>query len=164
MAPGDHGSTFAGSPFVCHVAKTTLDILSEPSFLEAVRSKGERLRQGLRAALQGNAHVLEVRGQGLINGIQLDVVRHALACVLYCRSVAAIWVQERRAQMAKAAQACVHAAVTMAEVCWCGRNCKMGGCHVMGALCTSPAGQGKGSRSLALVIKEAWCFLRSAQV
>lgn len=73
MAPGDHGSTFAGSPFVCHVAKTTLDILSEPSFLEAVRSKGERLRQGLRAALQGNAHVLEVRGQGLINGIQLDV-------------------------------------------------------------------------------------------
>ena len=74
IAPGDHGSTFAGSPLVTHVAGVTLDILSEPQFLEGVRAKGERLRQGLREGLQGNPHALEVRGQGLINAVQLDAV------------------------------------------------------------------------------------------
>ena len=40
-----------------------------------VRSKGERLRSKLREALGHNPHVKEVRGLGLICGIQLDVVR-----------------------------------------------------------------------------------------
>ena len=40
-----------------------------------MRSKGERLRAGLREALGGNPHVKEVRGLGLLCGIQLDVVR-----------------------------------------------------------------------------------------
>jgi 4-aminobutyrate aminotransferase-like enzyme len=40
-----------------------------------VAARGERLRAGLREALAGNAHVKEVRGQGLICGVQLDVVR-----------------------------------------------------------------------------------------
>ena len=39
-----------------------------------VRHKGERLRSGLREAFGGNPHVKEVRGQGLICGIQLDTV------------------------------------------------------------------------------------------
>lgn len=72
MKPGDHGSTFAGSPLVCHAALTTLDIISQPSFLSDVISKGERLRQGVREALGSNQHVKEVRGLGLICGIQLD--------------------------------------------------------------------------------------------
>ncbi|KAK9812412.1 hypothetical protein WJX73_008840 [Symbiochloris irregularis] len=72
MAPGDHGSTFAGSPLVTHVAAVTLDILSQPEFLQGVQSRGERLRKGLREGLQGNPHVKEVRGQGLINAVQLD--------------------------------------------------------------------------------------------
>jgi len=42
-----------------------------------VAARGERLRAGLREALAGNAHVKEVRGQGLICGVQLDVVRPA---------------------------------------------------------------------------------------
>jgi len=40
-----------------------------------VRSKGERLRSKLREALGHNPHVKEVRGLGLICGVQLDVVR-----------------------------------------------------------------------------------------
>jgi len=50
-------------------------IIAEPGFLEGVAARGERLRAGLREALAGNAHVKEVRGQGLICGVQLDVVR-----------------------------------------------------------------------------------------
>ena len=72
MAPGDHGSTFAGNPLVCRAAVTTLDIIREPAFLADVRRKGDALRAGLEAALAGNSHVKEVRGAGLIVGIQLD--------------------------------------------------------------------------------------------
>lgn len=72
MAPGDHGSTFAGNPLVCHAACAVFDIINDASFLESVHRKGEALRAGLRAALAGNAHVVEVRGTGLIVGVQLD--------------------------------------------------------------------------------------------
>ncbi|PSC75723.1 acetylornithine aminotransferase [Micractinium conductrix] len=74
MAPGDHGSTFAGNPLVCHAACTVFDIIAEPEFLASVERKGKLLRSGLRAALAGNPHVKEVRGLGLICGIQLDVM------------------------------------------------------------------------------------------
>lgn len=72
MKPGDHGSTFAGNPLACHVACTTFDIISDSAFLADVERKGELLRAGLRAGLGDNAHVQEVRGVGLIVGIQLD--------------------------------------------------------------------------------------------
>jgi acetylornithine aminotransferase len=47
-------------------------VISNPAFLEAVNTKGERLRAGLRASTQGNPHVKEVRGLGLLVGVQLD--------------------------------------------------------------------------------------------
>lgn len=72
MKPGDHGSTFAGNPLVCQTACTVFDIINEPGFLASVTAKGERLRAALRAATQGNAHVKEVRGLGLLVGVQLD--------------------------------------------------------------------------------------------
>lgn len=50
-------------------------VISDPAFLEGVVARGERLREGLRSALAGNPHVKEVRGLGLICGVQLDVVR-----------------------------------------------------------------------------------------
>jgi acetylornithine/succinyldiaminopimelate/putrescine aminotransferase len=33
IAPGDHGSTFAGNPLVCHAANTVVDVISDPAFL-----------------------------------------------------------------------------------------------------------------------------------
>lgn len=78
MKPGDHGSTFAGNPLVCHAACAVVDIVSEPAFLAGVTALGERLRSGLRKALEGNPHVKEVRGLGLICGIELDVVSQIL--------------------------------------------------------------------------------------
>jgi acetylornithine/succinyldiaminopimelate/putrescine aminotransferase len=42
MIPGDHGSTFAGNPLVCNAGCVTFDIISDPSFLEAVVAKVRR--------------------------------------------------------------------------------------------------------------------------
>jgi acetylornithine aminotransferase len=57
---------------VCHTACTVFDIIADPSFLASVNAKGEKLRAGLRAATAGNPHVKEVRGMGLLVGVELD--------------------------------------------------------------------------------------------
>lgn len=72
MKPGDHGSTFAGNPLVCHAATTVFDIINQPDFLASVSEKGERLRAGLEKACSHNKHVKDVRGTGLLVGIELD--------------------------------------------------------------------------------------------
>lgn len=79
MNVGDHGSTFAGNPLVCHAAEAVVDIITEEGFLEDVTRKGEKLRAGLEKALGSNPHVKQVRGLGLIVGVQLDVVRRPAA-------------------------------------------------------------------------------------
>ncbi|KAL8123074.1 hypothetical protein AgCh_011164 [Apium graveolens] len=70
---GDHGSTFAGGPLVCNAAIAVLDKISNPSFLASVTSKGQYFMKHLSQKLGGNPHVKEVRGLGLIIGIELDV-------------------------------------------------------------------------------------------
>jgi predicted acetylornithine/succinylornithine family transaminase len=67
LAPGDHGSTFAGGPLVASAALVALEICSDPELLEHVRSLGERLRAGLSAL----PAVDEVRGRGLMIGLDL---------------------------------------------------------------------------------------------
>jgi len=73
IAAGDHGSTFAGGPLVCHAALAVLDRIQAPGFLESVAQKGAYLQSQLREKLGKNPHVKEVRGEGLLVGIQLDV-------------------------------------------------------------------------------------------
>ncbi|KAF6993543.1 hypothetical protein CFC21_010420 [Triticum aestivum] len=70
---GDHGTTFGGGPFVCHAALATLDKIQKPGFLAEVTKKGEYFKQLLKTKLSGNPHVKEIRGAGLIVGIELDV-------------------------------------------------------------------------------------------
>lgn len=70
---GDHGSTFAGSPLVCAAAINVYDRISNPTFLTMVKKKGQYLKDFLIQKLGGNPHVREVRGMGLIVGIELDV-------------------------------------------------------------------------------------------
>jgi acetylornithine aminotransferase len=82
MNVGDHGSTFAGNPLVCHAAEAVVDIITEEGFLEDVTRKGEKLRAGLEKALGSNPHVKQVRGLGLIVGVQLDVVSISAAGII----------------------------------------------------------------------------------
>lgn len=78
IVSGDHGSTFAGGPLVCHAALAVLDKIREPSFLTSVTKKGIYLKELLTQKLGENPHVKEVRGLGLIVGIELDVPASSL--------------------------------------------------------------------------------------
>lgn len=73
ISSGDHGSTFAGAPLVCHAALAVLDKIRQPSFLASVAKKGLYLKELLIQKLGDCPHVKEVRGLGLIVGIELDV-------------------------------------------------------------------------------------------
>ncbi|PWH15657.1 MAG: aspartate aminotransferase family protein [Ardenticatenia bacterium] len=73
MAPGDHGSTFAAGPLVCQVAQVVLRRVSAPSFLAEVRAKGEYLATRLTQHIRPHRLVRDVRGRGLMWGIECDV-------------------------------------------------------------------------------------------
>jgi acetylornithine aminotransferase len=71
--PGDHASTFGGNPFACGVALTVCQTLEKDNVLANVAARGEQLRQGLRAIAADYPYlVAEVRGWGLINGMELQ--------------------------------------------------------------------------------------------
>ncbi len=70
--PGNHGSTFGGNPLACTAALTTLEVIEADGLLERARATGEAIRAGLGQALQGVAGVTDIRGDGLMMGIELD--------------------------------------------------------------------------------------------
>ena len=70
--PGSHGSTFGGNPLACAAALATLDAIEEENLLENVRVRGEAIRSGLRQALASVQGVVDIRGEGMMIGIELD--------------------------------------------------------------------------------------------
>ena len=81
--PGSHGSTFGGNPFACAAALTTLAIIEDEGLMQNAVELGELLRASFQSRLAGCAGVREIRGQGLMIGIELaypcnDVVQQAL--------------------------------------------------------------------------------------
>lgn len=70
--PGEHASTFGGNPFVCGVALSVCQTLERENILQNVQDRGEQLRAGLKAiAAKYPQQVGEIRGWGLINGLEL---------------------------------------------------------------------------------------------
>jgi acetylornithine aminotransferase len=70
--PGNHGSTFGGNPLACAAALATLDTIEDEGLLENARVRGEAIRAGLREALAGVHGVVDVRGEGMMIGVELD--------------------------------------------------------------------------------------------
>lgn len=66
---GDHASTFAANPLVCHVGCAVFDVVSDPEFLAGVREKGDYLLKAIQAL--DAPQITEVRGRGLMVGMQL---------------------------------------------------------------------------------------------
>ena len=67
-----HGSTFGGDPLACAAALATFDAIKEEGLLDHAARVGEAIRAGFRDALAGVSGVVDIRGMGLMIGIELD--------------------------------------------------------------------------------------------
>jgi acetylornithine/N-succinyldiaminopimelate aminotransferase len=69
--PGNHGTTFGGNPLAMRAGVETIRIMEEEGLLENAARVGAHLKSGLARELDGLAGVTEIRGQGLMLGIEL---------------------------------------------------------------------------------------------
>jgi acetylornithine aminotransferase len=72
LGPGNHGTTFGGNPLAMRAGIETLRIMEEEGLLANAAAVGKTLKDGLERELAGVAGVVEIRGQGLMLGIELD--------------------------------------------------------------------------------------------
>jgi acetylornithine/N-succinyldiaminopimelate aminotransferase len=72
LGPGNHGTTFGGNPLAMRAGIETLRIMEEEGLLANAAAMGERIAAGLTAGLKDLPGFIEIRGQGLMLGIQLD--------------------------------------------------------------------------------------------
>jgi acetylornithine aminotransferase len=71
LGAGNHGSTFGGNPLAMRAGVETLRIIEQERLLDNAASVGAALRTGLERELEGVDGVVEIRGQGLMIGIEL---------------------------------------------------------------------------------------------
>ena len=79
IGPGTHGSTFGGNPFASQVAYTVINTIEQNDLVHAAAEKGRLLKKLLRQNLATHTKVVEIRGRGLMIGIQLDQAYEDLA-------------------------------------------------------------------------------------
>jgi 4-aminobutyrate aminotransferase len=68
--PGAHGGTYGGNAVSCAAALATLDVFEDEGLVARAETLGHRLLNGLREVAAGHSHVAEVRGRGLMVGIE----------------------------------------------------------------------------------------------
>ena len=81
--PGNHASTFGGNPLACSAALTTLEVIEKEGLLRNAMEVGDFMRSLFKAQLADLPEVIEIRGQGLMIGIELskpcgELVKEAL--------------------------------------------------------------------------------------
>jgi acetylornithine aminotransferase len=70
--PGNHGSTFGGNPLACTAGLTTLQVLEADHLLANATHIGAQIVDGFKQALAGMAGIKQIRGVGMMIGIELD--------------------------------------------------------------------------------------------
>lgn len=70
LGPGDHGSTYGGNPLCCAAAKAVLTALREDNLLERAETLRHHLLEGLRQRIADPGLIADIRGRGLMIGIQ----------------------------------------------------------------------------------------------
>lgn len=83
LAPGDHGTTYGGNPFVCAAVETVLQIFEEEQIIEHVKEVSVYLEKQLNSLVAENEWVSKRRGKGLMQGLVLakpvgEVVKKAM--------------------------------------------------------------------------------------
>lgn len=72
IQPGSHGTTFGGNPFACRAGLSVIDAIEKEQLIERAAELGERMMQGFNNRLHNRDGVKEVRGKGLMIGIELN--------------------------------------------------------------------------------------------
>ena len=72
FGPGNHGTTFGGNPLAMRAGVETIRIMEDDRLLEHVATVGAALKAGLEKELAGVTGIVDIRGQGLMLGIELD--------------------------------------------------------------------------------------------
>lgn len=67
---GSHGGTYGGNPIGCAAALATIDVLTEPGFLDNVETRGQQLRDGLSELAVEDGGIVDVRGLGLMVAVE----------------------------------------------------------------------------------------------
>lgn len=70
--PGSHGSTFGGNPLASRAALAVVEVLEEQKLEQRAAELGEHILNGFKAALSGVAGIKDIRGKGLMLGIELE--------------------------------------------------------------------------------------------
>ena len=70
--PGNHGSTFGGNPLACSVGLTVVNEIKNNNIADRARELGDRMQENFRKRLGGLNNVKDIRGKGLMLGIELD--------------------------------------------------------------------------------------------
>jgi acetylornithine/N-succinyldiaminopimelate aminotransferase len=73
FAPGMHGTTFGGGPLICATALEFLNVIEDSNLLANIRDRGAELREGIEKHAAKFDFIREVRGEGLILGIDLSI-------------------------------------------------------------------------------------------
>lgn len=87
IQPGTHGTTFGGNPFACHVGNTVLQIIEEEHLLDKATETGNFLKKQLRQKLGTLQQVVDIRGRGLMLGVELDQAYDNLAALFLARGL-----------------------------------------------------------------------------
>jgi acetylornithine aminotransferase len=72
FSPGDHASTYGGNPLACAAGNAVMDAFDNDGLLANVNARGEQLRAGLEKLASTSGCIKEVRGWGLILGLELE--------------------------------------------------------------------------------------------
>ena len=72
MQPGSHGSTFGGNPLACSAALAVINTMERDNLPARAKTLGDRMLDGFQAALHNQPGVADIRGRGMMMGIELD--------------------------------------------------------------------------------------------
>lgn len=70
--PGNHGTTFGGNPLACAAGIAVVELLQAPETMARVTALGNRIVERFKAALSGSNKVVDIRGKGLMIGVELN--------------------------------------------------------------------------------------------
>jgi acetylornithine/N-succinyldiaminopimelate aminotransferase len=90
---GEHGTTFGGGPFITSIALSVFNRISDPKFLAHVNAMGNYLMERLTEI--NSPHIKEVRGRGLMIGVEMDIDAAKIRDVGYTQGLLLIQAREK---------------------------------------------------------------------